>query len=267
MQVTHPQEPFMNVPPEDVFVAVSDLGIQNGYGYVMYQYQPTIYPDRPVNIFFTMDCTPEAEYLLFGALVARARQMRQNQPGAAARLYTSVKPGDNRKLNFYLHNGMNIGNTEDLVRLEMPLDAGPDAFNCTFAPMPLNTAQEQAALLERLKANSITYITQPYLQLLRANPHFVGLGLLYGQQLAGECIISGRGDGTAELAAIYIAPEHQRRGLGKKLLQRALAISAHEGIKEVRARIMSASQPQVRLMRTFGAQLLDQTLLFPGIDL
>ena len=122
-------------------------------------------------------------------------------------------------------------------------------------------------LLERLKANSITYITQPYLQLLRANPHFVGLGLLYGQQLAGECIISGRGDGTAELAAIYIAPEHQRRGLGKKLLQRALAISAHEGIKEVRARIMSASQPQVRLMRTFGAQLLDQTLLFPGIDL
>lgn len=267
MQVTHPQEPFMNVPPEDVFVAVSELGVQAGYGYVMYQFQPGVYPDRPVNIFFTMDCTPEAEYLLFGALVARARQMRQQNPTVPARLYTSVNPGDTRKMNFYLHNGMTIANTEDLVRLDMPMDAGPEAFNCTFAPMPLNTAQEQAALLERLNSNGITYIGGNYLQRLRANPHFVGLGLLYGQQLAGECIISGRGDGTAELAAIYIKPEFQRRGLGRKLLQRALAISAHEGMTEVRARIMSASQPQVRLMRSFGAELVDQTLLFPGIDL
>jgi len=257
----------MNVPPEDVFVAVNELGVQAGYGYVMYQYQPGVYPDRPVNIFFTMDCTPEAEYLIFGALVARARQERQKNPNEAARMYTSVNPGDTRKLNFYLHNGLTIGNTEDLVRLQMPLDAGPDSFNCTFAATPLNTVQEQNMLIDRLNRNGLSYITLPYLQLLQANPHFVALGLKYGEALAGECIISGRGDGTAELAAIYIAPEFQRRGLGKKLLQRALAICVHEGVMDVRARIMSASQPQVRLMRAFGAEVLDQTLLFPCKDL
>ena len=266
MQVTHPQEPFMNVPPEDVFVAVNDLGVQAGYGYVMYQYQPALYPDRPVNIFFTMDCTPEAEYLIFGALVARARQLRQQNPGEAARMYTSVHPGDNRTMNFYLHNGLTIGNTEDLVRLQLPLNAGPDSFNCAFGPTPLNTLQEQKELLERLGRNSITYISQPYLQLLMANPHFVALGLSYGQNLVGECIVSGRGDGTAELAAIYIVPDHRRHGLGKKLLQRALAICAHEGVTDVRARIMSASQPPVRLMRACGAERLDQTLLFPSQD-
>lgn len=257
----------MNVPPEDVFVAVNELGVQAGYGYVMYQYQPTVYPDRPVNIFFTMECTPEAEYLIFGALVARARQLRQDNPNEAARMYTSVTPGDMRKMNFYLHSGLTIGNTEDLVRLQMPLDAGPDSFNCAFAATPLNTAQEQAELIDRLSRNGLSYITLPYLQALRANPHFVALGLKYGPQLAGECIISGRGDGTAELAAIYISPEFQRRGLGKKLLQRALAICVHEGVTDVRARIMSASQPQVRLMRAFGAEVLDQTLLFPCKDL
>ena len=257
----------MNVPPEDVFVAVNELGVQAGYGYVMYQYQPVVYPDRPVNIFFTMDCTPEAEYLIFGALVARARQLRQQNPGEAARMYTSVNPGDTRKMNFYLHNGLTIGNTEDLVRLQLPMDAGPDSFNCAFAATPLNTVQEQSELIDRLHRNGLTYITLPYLQLLRANPHFVALGLKYGPNLAGECIVSGRGDGTAELAAIYITPEHQRRGLGRKLLQRALAICAHEGVTDVRARIMSASQPQVRLMRAFGAEILDQTLLFPSKDL
>ena len=61
MQVTNPQEPFMNLPQEDVFVAVNDMGVQHGYGYVMYQFQPSVYPDKPVNIFFSMDCTPEAE--------------------------------------------------------------------------------------------------------------------------------------------------------------------------------------------------------------
>lgn len=267
MQVTHPQEPFMNVPPEDVFVAVNELGVQAGYGYVMYQYQPIVYPDRPVNIFFTMDCTPEAEYLIFGALVARARQLRQQNPGEAARMYTSVTPGDTRKMNFYLHNGLTIGNTEDLVRLQLPLDAGPDSFNCAFAATPLNTVQEQSELIDRFNRNGINYITLPYLQLLRANPHFVALGLKYGPNLVGECVVSGRGDGTAELAAIYITPDHQRRDLGKKLLQRALAICAHEGVTDVRARIMSASQPQVRLMRAFGAEILDQTLLFPSKDL
>ena len=35
MQVTNPQEPFMNLPQEDVFVAVNDMGVQHGYGYVM----------------------------------------------------------------------------------------------------------------------------------------------------------------------------------------------------------------------------------------
>ena len=51
------------------------------------------------------------------------------------------------------------------------------------------------------------------------------------------------------------------------LLRRALAIMGQEGVTDVRARIMSASEPQSRLMRAFGAELLDQTLLFPGIDL
>ena len=262
MQVTHPQEPFMNLPQEDVFVVVNDYGVQLGYGYVMYQYQPSVYPDRPVNIFFTMDCAPEAEYLLFGALVARARQMWEQHPGVPARMYTSVATGDARKLSFLEHNGFSMGNSEDLVRLHIPSEIGAELFNCSIIPLPLNTPQEATALVTRLQLNSLGHISQQHLQTLQACPVFHVWGLLYGQNLVGECIIAGRNE-AAELVAIYIVPEHQRRGLGKHLLNRALSIVGQEGVQEVRARIMSASQPQVRLVRAFNAELLEQTLMFP----
>lgn len=266
MQVTHPQEPFMNLPTEDVFVAVNEYGVQLGYGYVMHQYQPSVYPDKPVNIFFTMDCAPEAEYLLFGALVARARQLRESNPGVGARMYTSVTPGDARKLSFLEHNGLTMGNSEDLVRLHIPADPGAEMFNCSIIPLPLNTPQEAAALVDRLRLNGLGHITAQHLQGLQVSPVFHVWGILYGQSLVGECIIAGRSD-AAELVGIYIVPEYQKRGLGKHLLKRALGIVGQEGVTEVRARIMSASQPQVRLVRSFNAELMEQTLMFPSLDL
>ena len=266
MQVTHPQEPFMNLPTEDVFVVVNDYGVQLGYGYVMYQFQPSVYPDKPVNIFFTMDCAPEAEYLLFGALVARARHLREQNPGVGARMYTSCTPADARKLSFLEHNGLTMGNTEDLVRLQIPAEVGAELFNCSIIPLPLNTQQEMSGLVSRLALNGLSHITLQHLQSLTVSPVFHVWGILYGQNLVGECIVAGRSD-AAELVGIYIVPEYQRRGLGKHLLKRALGIVGQEGVSEVRARIMSASQPQVRLVRSFGAELMEQTLMFPSLDL
>ena len=105
-----------------------------------------------------------------------------------------------------------------------------------------------------------------HLQRLQMSPVFHVWGLLYGQNLVGECVLSGRSD-AVEINGLYIVPEFQRRGLGKHLLKRALGIVGQEGVGEVRARIMSASQPQVRLVRNFNAELIEQTLMFPCLDL
>ena len=45
MQVIHPQGMYNNLPPEDVFIALDDMGTEMGVGYIIYQYQPHIYPD------------------------------------------------------------------------------------------------------------------------------------------------------------------------------------------------------------------------------
>ncbi len=256
----------MNLPPEDVFVAVNDMGVQQGYGYVMYQYQPSVYPDKPVNIFFDMDCTAEAEYLIFGALVARARALRNQNTNEGARMYTSAGPSSARKMDFLTHNGFRSDNSEDLVRLQIPREVGAEMFNCTISALPLNSQQDMINLAERLRRYGLAHITLPHLQALQTNPLFQVWGLTYGNTLVGECIISGRVD-AAELVGIYTVPEHQRRGMAKYLLRRALSLVGQEGVPEVRARIMSASKPQVSLVRNFGAELIDQTLMFPAMDL
>ena len=269
MQVIHPSAPVNNIHPDDVFEIVNDQGVCCGRGYVVYLYQPTIYPDRPVRIYFTMECTPEAEYMLYGALMGHARQLRQQHPHAAAYVYTDVRPENTRMLNFCLHNGLRVGNAEELVRLYVPQDGGQETFGYTYASIPLNTLQQQNDLIARMVANGLTHLNQPYLQALAANPVFVALGMFYEKerQLIGECIISGAPGREPELVAIYVAAPSRGQGMGKRLLRRALALCANCGVNTVQARIMAASQPQARLMRAFGGEPLTQTLLFPGKEL
>ena len=83
MQVTQPNEFYKGLPKEDVFFVKDDQNNPVGEGFLIYQYQPTIFPSRPVNIYFSMTSKPEGEYWLLGSLAARARQLRNQAPGAA----------------------------------------------------------------------------------------------------------------------------------------------------------------------------------------
>ena len=73
MQVTQPNEFYKGLPKEDVFFVKDDQNNPVGEGFLIYQYQPTIFPSRPVNIYFSMTSKPEGEYWLLGSLAARAR--------------------------------------------------------------------------------------------------------------------------------------------------------------------------------------------------
>lgn len=266
MQVNHPQGMYHNLPPEDVFIAVDDLGNQMGVGYIIYQYQPHLYPDCPINLYFTLDCQPAARYMLFGALVARARQLRDSNPHLAARVYTNVAPGDTRMRDFYEHSGFACNDTEDLLQLTIPEGDGRIPMSCSPVVTPLNTLEEQSALLYRLQQNDITYIDPNYLAQLQHLPHFIALGLYRNTDLIGEIIMAGEGD-SCELIAIYITPPNRRQGMGKALLHRCMAIMATEGVTRVTARIMSRSIPQKALMNAFQGSSLGVTMLYPGLRL
>ena len=266
MTIIHPRQPVNNMNPDDVFFAIDDLGTQTGYGFILYQLQPGLYPDSPVNLYFSIAGDQSSRYLLLGALVARARQLQNVNPQLRARLYTSLDPQDAEGREFYLHNGFDLEESDAVVSLQIPFGDGRIPMSCTVAAMPLNTWEEQQNLLSRLQMNEITYLDRNALMEIMHMPHFIALGLYRNAGLIGEAIMAGQGD-QAELTAIYIEPSSRRQGMGRALLHRTMAIMAAEGVTRVSARIMTRSQPQMHLMNDFGALQIGVNMLFPGMYL
>ena len=266
MTILHPQQPINNMNPEDVFFAVDDLGTQTGCGYILYRLQPGLYPDCPVNMYFSIEGDQSSRYLLFGALIARARQLQTVNPQLRARLYTSLDPRDDQNREFYLHNGFDLDEGDAVFSLQIPFGDGRIPMSCTVAAVPLNTWEEQQSLLTRLQMNEITYLERNALLEIMHFPHFIALGLYRTATLIGEAIMAGQGD-QAELVAIYIEPSNRRQGMAKALLHRTMAIMAAEGVLQVSARVMTRSLPQMHLMSDFGAVPLGVNMLFPGMYL
>ena len=266
MTIIHPQQPVNGLNPEDVFYAVDDLGTQTGYGFILYQMQPGLYPDCPVNMYFSIDGDPAARYLLFGALIARARVLQSLNPAMRARLYTGISPADLQMKDFYLQNGFDCNETDEIVQLAIPYGDGRIPMSCTVALTPLNTWDEQNSLIFRLQMNEITFVDMNYLNSLKRMPHFLALGLYRNAVLIGETLIAGQGT-DCELVAIYIEPGSRNQGMGRAFLHRSLAIIAAEGVTRVTTRIMSRSVPQQKLMNDFGAVTLGVNMLFPGLYL
>ena len=266
MTIVHPQQPVNNLNPEDVFFAIDDLGTQAGYAYILYRLQPGLYPDCPVNLYFSIEGDSSSRYLLFGAVVARARQLQNVNPQLRARLYTSLDPQDPAGRDFYLHNGFDLDESDAVVALQIPFGDGRIPMSCTVAAIPLNTWEEQQNLLSRLQMNEITYLDRNTLMEIMHLPHFIALGLYRNAGLIGEAIMAGQGD-HAELVAIYIEPSSRRQGMARALLHRTMAIMAAEGVMQVSARIMTRSAPQMHLMNDFGAVESGVNMLFPGMYL
>ena len=271
LRVRHPQGVYNNNPAENVFIAMDDNGNQYGVGTIVYQHQPDLFPDRPHNMFISLDSETQAQYLLFGALMGRAQQLGQEaNPTECARVYTSVMPGDTVRLAFYDHNGFDITVAENVVQLEIPDFQAREPMGCSTRSIPLNTDQEQYEFLYRMQQCGGTYIDKPYLQQMQIQPHFLALGLIYttpqGQQLIGEIILAGQGN-SCEVVAMYIIPPFRRQGFGRILLHRAMNIVATEGVTVMVGRILSNSTPQCRLAGNFSCRVARQETLFPSVYL
>ena len=143
MTIVHPSQPVNGLNPEDVFYAVDDLGAQTGYGFILYQLQPGLYPDCPVNLYFSIAGDPASRYMLFGALVARARILQAVNPQMRCRLYTGIEPSDIQMKDFYLQNGFDCNESDEILQLSIPFGDGRIPMSCTVAPTPLNTWDEQ----------------------------------------------------------------------------------------------------------------------------
>ena len=200
------------------------------------------------------------------ALLARVSQLRAQNPYVPTRLYTQLAVEDARSMEFYLGNGFQLDDAEDLVRFPVPEGGDLIPMGCTVANVPLRNEFEQQAMLNRMNQSRIAPLDLNALGQCMQRPHFLALAVLRNDEPMGEVLLSGTGD-RATLAALYIRPAYRRTGLGKALLARALHMLRDEGVTQVEALVLRRSAAQCALARSFGARFINTTCFYPGIDM
>ena len=266
MRITHPQAPFQGVAPENVFFVANDQQVQLGTGYVMQFFQGEMYPERPNHLFIQIDAQPSARALMFGALLARADQLRAATPNLPARMYAQVASENLELLRFYDTMGLRNDDGEDLFRF-LPPDGVPRApMGMEFASVPLADEASQNAFLSRINAQRIQPITRDYLQLWQQQQHFMALGFYKGGQPVCETILTGTG-ANATLLMIYTRSDMRRQGMAKQLLGAASALLRERGVTMMYTHIFRRNMPQIALMKRINGVYVRTVTCLPGIDL
>lgn len=266
MRITHPQAAFQGIAPENVFFVANDQQIQLGTGYVMQFFQGELYPERPNHLFLQIDCQPTARALMFGALLARAEQLRAMNPNLPARLYAQVPPENQDMLKFYEACGLRNDDGEDMFRFLPPPGVPQAPMGMTFASVPLQDEASQNAFLARINAQRIQPITRDYLQLWQQQQHFMALGFYRGGQPICETVLTGAGS-SATLLMIYTRSDYRRQGMAKNLLGAASALLRERGVNTMYTHIFRRNVPQVALLRRLSGAFVRTVTALPGIDL
>lgn len=266
MRITHPQAPFQGIPPENMFFVASDQQIQLGTGYVMQFFQGELYPERPNHIFMQIDCQPSARALMFGALLARAEQLRALNPTLPARLYAQVAPDNLELLRFYEACGLRNDDAEDLYRFPLPPGVPQAPMGMQFASVPLQDEASQNAFLARLNAYRIQPISRDYLQMWQQHPHFMALGFYRNGQPICEAVLTGGGY-SATLLMMYTRSDYRRQGMAKNLLGAACSLLAQRGVTTMETQIFRRNAPQMGLIRHLNGTFVRTVSALPGLDM
>ena len=266
MRITHPQSAFQGIAPENMFFVANDQQIQLGTGYVIQFYQGELYPERPNHLFLQIDCQPSARALMFGALLARAYQLKAQNPDLPARLYAQVPPDNLEMIRFYESCGLRNDDGEDMFRFLPPAGIPQAPMGLEFASVPLQDEASQNAFLNRVNVQRIQPLTRDNLQLWQQQQHFMALGFYRNGQPVSECILTGAGS-SATLLMIYTRSDFRRQGMAKNLLGAASALLRERGVNTMYTHIFRRNIPQVALMRHVNGAFVRTVTALPGMNL
>ena len=266
MHLTHPIAPYQGIAPEDCIFVTNDQMIQIGMGALTLFYQPEMYPEAPLHIYMQMESQPAGRNLLLGALLARAEQLRAQQPQMKARLYAQIAPEDWDMANFYTKAGFKTDDSEDVYHFPLPIWPAHPPATCNYASVGLRTPEEVQGFLQRANAYRITPLDADFLGQCMQMEHFTAIGYYRGGHAVCEALLTGEGE-TVTLVALHVRADFRRQGFAKAILGAAADILRPRGVAQVSARVFSRNAPQMALMRAAGGKKVRTVAVLPGITL
>lgn len=265
MHVFHPAQALNGIPPENVFYVADSANITIAEGFLIHTYHPYLFPERPINMYLSIQSKGPGRDMLWGALLARAYQLRMQTPQFPARVFTQVGIQDATMMSFFMDGGFQVDDALDVVNLQKP-NAKPAApMGYEIGTVPLQTPQQQQAFLMRMNTQRLDVLQTPLLQHYMVTPHFLALYLSRNQEIVGEILFAGVED-MAKVVGLYITTKYRRMGLAKTLLATGMKTLSENGVTRFEGDIVRRNLPQCQLGRSCGATFIRTACFYPGMN-
>lgn len=265
MHVFHPAQTTNGLSPENVFLVADSANMTIAEGFLVHTYHPYLFPDRPINMFISINSKGPGRDMLFGALLARAFQLHRQTPQLKARVFAQVSPQNATMMSFFLDGGFTPDDALDVVQLSAP-NAKPNApMGYDMGMIPLQTPMEQQGFLMRMNTYRMDVLQAPLLQRYLSMPHFCALYLSRGSDIVGEIAFTGEG-AAAKLIGLYIMPNYRRLGLAKSLISAGMQALSEHGVTHVEADVMRRNIAQCRLAQSCNATFIRTACFYPGMN-
>ena len=237
---------------ENSYAIISDVGATIGQGGLDFKLEKMVYPDRPLTITMNMDGDSTVRDTLFGALMARAENIKKEQGNYPARL-TARCAVDNREWYDYFTNlGFDDYNGLELFALRVPENRTRRKYYS-----PVGTKSIDVDLKNRIRR-------EEYLMALRelgSDGHseewledrmrgfvFIAKSVYYGSELAGSILITGN-QREAYLDMVGVQPKWRGKGVATSLIDEATMQLVRQKIPYLVARAERRNKNAVKLFK------------------
>ena len=266
-------QPFRGVgtaTSENSFMVIDDAGVEIGQGGLEYRILKKMFEERPLDIEMIMNAHPAASDTLYGALMARAEQIKEENDNLPARLYTRCAVNDAVKYNYFINMGFDDRDGVELFvrRIEENMtqhrNYTPIGTKCEDAD--LHTRARREEFLQRLKSLGDDPHAEEWLTDQMRNSVFAAKVVMYGSEFVGAILVSGTQQ-EAMIHMIGVEPKWRGKGVGAALIDEVLLQLSGQKIPYLVVRTVRRNQRMLRLLKRCGFEWIRTEELLLGRDM
>lgn len=254
MNIYQPVRGVDGAPHENSFAITDNMGVEIGEGALHVRVLKQMYPDQPLQIEMTMRAHPVARDTLFGALYARAEQIR-GEMGVAGRLYIRCALDDADCREYFLRMGFDDADGDELFYISTASpktrrrDYYPTGTQSIETDLRKNVRREEfLSTLERFGGEEHA---ADWIQARMQDPGFVARSVYHGDELVGHILVTGS-QNEAVLEMVCVEPKWRRRGAGTALAQEAMDVLNGRGVPYLVAKAPRRNEKAMRMLKRAG---------------
>lgn len=266
MILRHEKEPIDGQPIENTFCAIDERsGEVLGSSVIYTDYNPTLYPVRPLQVRIQLDGSDVPDTLL-GATIARARVICVDS-GEFSRIFVHCSPNDTALMERLEPFGFQ--DNDGLVRMQLRLPA-PRSFKapagCAVVYDNLSDPLERKYFLERYNKLYNVDRDLAWLSQFIDRPDFMRILTVAPTGMVGEILI-WRESYSGVIGYIQTSKRWRRLGVASYMISLACEVFEQQDLYCAEANIRVRYPHMLKLTSGIGFTQSELLMRYPGIDI